>query len=126
MLKLLSLSALIVLASACAKKEGGDKPSAPYTEAQSIELSGKLVRVYEDAGMDCNKLLAGLEKFTKENGDAMRAQNAWKAKLTPEEKSALEAKVATQLEIGKKMLPVAQACADHPGVDAAAKSIPLD
>jgi hypothetical protein len=126
MTKLIAIIALTVLAGACSKKEGGDKPGEPgYTEAESIELLGKLASVYETAGTDCKKLVADLKSFTIENRDAMRAQNAWRTKLTADEKAALDTKYATELHLAKKMMPAAQACGDDPGLAAALKDLDL-
>ena len=125
MIRLIILASILV--GACSKKEGGDKPAnnpaEQYTEAKSIALMGKLANIYEEAGSDCDKLVADLKAFTAENKAEMLAQSEWKATLTPEQKAALDTKYAAELHLGRKMGTAAQACGDNPGLQEALKEL---
>ena len=143
MTKLLSILAVSILAAACAKQEGErgkpaatdkateapaakSKPATAYSDDRSVALVGKLAGVYEAAGKDCAKLAAGIEAFAADHREEVRAANAWKATLSPEQVGALDTRYANELGIAQKMMPGAAACVDHDGVAAALKTLSLD
>jgi hypothetical protein len=122
---------VVVLATACNNTDSKPAPGPAAAKAddtamqdKSIALVDKVADIFTQAGKDCDKLAAGLEKFAVDNKETFAELKAWAARQTPAEKQAMAAKNKDRIPaLMMKMALATQACGTNPAVTAALKKI---
>ena len=99
---------------------GGATGMDPALEAKGLELMKGLADVFAANATDCDKLAAGIEKFTADSKDDLVKITAAEKKLTPEQKKAYDAKQkGAEKEMTDKMTPALTKCSKNKNVEKA-------
>jgi hypothetical protein len=104
-----------------------DEPAAgdatgldPALEQKGLDAMKSLTDVFTSNAADCDKLAAGIEKFTADNKDTLVQIKEAEKKLTKEQKKAYDAKhKAAEKEMQDKMMPVIVKCQKNKNVEKA-------
>jgi len=127
------LDALEHAMSDCADKAAGGVPEDPKamgvnneTETKFIALMDRMTDMFTADAANCDKLAADLKKFTADNKPFMDQIVIYEKSQSEAQKHAFEVRNKAHSEAGSaKIMPVMQACATNPALQAVLKDMPM-
>lgn len=96
----------------------------PALEAKGVELLKAIADVFASNAADCDKVAAGVEKFTAENKDILVKISAAEKKMTPDQKKAYDARQKVlEKDLSDKMTPVIMKCQKNKNLEKAFQAL---